>query len=112
MARAAGAAKTVLASVELLYEGGASQNLEGKHVIRVFELIGLEGFTEDQGTYFLMVGTVLRLLLRHANADPKEMFAKTMADLEELDRDIDEKHFNEIVEQFKHGGLGDEPSAL
>jgi DNA-binding MurR/RpiR family transcriptional regulator len=105
MARSAGAAKTVLASLEMLYEEGGNQDFQPADLIRILEALGIEGFTEDQGTYFLMLGTVLRLLLRHAEADVSEMFVKAQADLDELGREIDDNKFDEIARQLENDEL-------
>jgi hypothetical protein len=100
MARSAGAAATVLLSLQALYESGANPELTAGELLALLEGVGVTGFTEDQGSYFLMVGTVLQLLLQHAEADVDGMFAKTLADLDRLGRDIDDEKFEDIAARF------------
>lgn len=106
MARSAGAAQTVLTSLRMMYDSGGDQEFKADELVRVFDALGVRGFIEDQGTYFLMLGTVLRLLLRHAAADIDVMFAKTFNDLEELGREIDDNKFDQIARDYD-----DEPPA-
>jgi hypothetical protein len=93
MARSADAATTVLTSLRVLYELGAEQSLADGDVIAALEQIGITGTTQEQEPYLAMLATMLRLLLRHADADPEAMFDATMAD-------IDEEKFNEIVRLY------------
>lgn len=107
MARSAGAAQTVLSSLWMMYDSGGDQQFDAAELISVFDGLGVRGFSEDQGTYFLMLGTVLRLLLRHAQADVEDMFAKTRADIDELGREIDDQKFDEIARTFD----GEDPAS-
>jgi hypothetical protein len=93
MARSADAAPTVLESLLVLYDLGGDANAGGDELLALFDKIGVDGFTADQASYFLMAGTVLRLLLRHAEADVSGMFGATQRDLAVLGQDIDEVKF-------------------
>jgi hypothetical protein len=103
MARSAGAAQTVLTSLRMMYDSGGDQEFRAAELVRVFDALGVRGFTDAQGTYFLMLGTVLRLLLRHAETDVDEMFAKARVDIEALGRDIDDQKFEEITKDLEGG---------
>jgi hypothetical protein len=87
----------------MMYDSGGDQDFQAIELVRVFDALGVRGFSEGQGTYFLMLGTVLRLLLRHAEADVDEMFAKTRDDLQELGREIDDNKFDEIARELEGG---------
>jgi hypothetical protein len=100
MARSANAAATVLSSLRVLHDLGGNVDLADGDVIAALNEIGITGFAPDEEPYLAMVATMLRLLLRHANADPDAMFDATMADLAELGRDIDDEKFNQIAERF------------
>lgn len=100
MARSAGAATTVLESLRLLYDRGGNVDLTATELIAGFEQVGVTGFTEEQAPYFLLAGTVLRLLLGHAAIDADVMFDLTLDDLAELGRDIDEQKFEDIAARF------------
>lgn len=97
MARASGAATTVLESLRILYDLGAQVDVPPGGMIAAMEQAGIYGFEQGEEAYLLMVGTVLRLMLRHAGAEVDEMLAQTAADLEQLGQDIDNAKFEEIV---------------
>jgi hypothetical protein len=105
MARPA-AAMTVLDSLRLLYDAGAYLDLEPDDLLDALDAIGVDCFTPEQGPYFAMVGAVLRLLLKHANADPNVMFDGARADISERGTDIDIRAYDEIM-----SGIEDDRSA-
>ena len=90
----------MLESLRLLYDRGGNVELTAADLITAFERVGVTGFTEEQAPYFLLAGTVLRLLLSHAEIDADVMFDLTRDDLAELGRDIDEHKFEDIAARF------------
>jgi lipase chaperone LimK len=98
MARSAGAATTLLECLHYLYDMGADLDVEPGQILDQLESIGVRGFTAEQEPFFAMLGTVVRLLLRHADAEPGVMFAAAAHDLDELGRDLDQAAFDEIIE--------------
>jgi hypothetical protein len=100
MARSANAAATVLESLRVLHGLGADPDLADGDVIIALAKVGIAGLASDEEPYLSMVGTMLRLLLRHAGVEPDVMFHATFEDLAELGRDIDDEKFREIPERF------------
>lgn len=92
---------TVLDSLKVLFDLGNQPQVRDHEVIRALEAVGVVGFSEDNAGYLAMSGIVLRLLLRHAHADPDLLFQATRSDLEVLGRDIDDHTFESIARNLR-----------
>jgi hypothetical protein len=101
MAQSVDAASAVLRSLRALYDLGAEVHVEQGAVIERFRQAGVNEFGVAEEPYLLMLGTVLRLLLRHAGSPASLMFEAVAADLAVLDRDIDEAAFDEIAARLR-----------
>jgi hypothetical protein len=104
MSKAAEDAESVLAFMRLLYNFGADTDTTLRMLGPQMNTMGIAGITEDEDLIYPMIGTVLRLLLRHANADPHDMFDATFADLRVLDKDIEAAAFEEITRALRSSG--------
>jgi hypothetical protein len=100
MSQSAGAVTKVLDLLQVLYDRGADVGAEPGSLLEALEDAGIGGFDDDEEELLLTMGLILRLLLRHAEADPDAMFNATREELAELGSDIEGQSFMEIAARF------------
>jgi hypothetical protein len=81
MARAARDPVRVLELLRVLYELGSVTDLEPGRLVEALDGRGLHGFGLDEEPFYLMIGEVLGLLLRHLSVVPEAAFEATRVEL-------------------------------